>query len=258
MVADLAVKEWRAYRPTDHPKDVPPSINRFTMRLNDYWSDDDRQLLVQYIPKVVGLSQSDADEQTRRYLALDWCYRTAVPAAFRLAKLDAYAERLAIIAPIVDQASWSLAWPVMNGLYEETRARRTAWREDLRKQIRAAAAEVVAVVAAEVAVEAEEVAAEVAAVEIISRTLAGAASKGSLWPAPIVEIVRAGLATLPKDPSYGQVQKAVYGPVRDKMRELLTAAAGPDYVAYRRTMRDGALDLLDRMIAVGQREGVAA
>ncbi|HEY4099569.1 MAG TPA: hypothetical protein VGM20_01695 [Gemmatimonadales bacterium] len=263
-VAFVAGEKW-----SDAPACVSPVIRRFGMGLNDRWSDADRQLLVPFIPRVIGTRTTDADELTRKFMALDWAYRTAAPAAFRLLKLDEQAERLATIAPIVDQATWDLAWPVMRQLRDKAWERRAAALEKIRAIVKPAeVAAAVAAVAAEVEAEAEAeavaeaVAAAVAAAAAaaISRILGDESAENSLLRRELVEIIRKGAASLPKNPSWGQAWEAVYWPVRHKIRELIGTPGvfGPAYEAHRVWVRDSALDLLDRMIAVGRVEPTIA
>jgi hypothetical protein len=275
-IAFVAGEKW-----SDAPACVSPVIRRFGMGLNDRWPEDDKQLLIPFIIPAIGTRTTDADELTRKFMALDWAYRTAAPAAFRLLKLDEQAERLATIAPIVDQATWDLAWPVMRQLRDKAWERRAAALKKIRAIVKpaAVAAEAVAAVAAEAAaaaavaaeavaavaaeavavaaVAAEAVAAEVAA---ISRILGDESAENSLLRRELVEIIRKGTASLPKNPSWGQAWDAVYRPVRRKIRELIgtPGVLGPAYDAHRVWVRDSALELLDRMIAVGRVEPTIA
>jgi hypothetical protein len=111
---------------------------------------------------------------------------------------------------------------------------------------------------AEVAAAAAAVAAVVAVA--ISRILGDESAENSLLRRELVEIIRKGAASLPKNPSWGQAWEAVYWPVRHKIRELIGTPGvfGPAYEAHRVWVRDSALDLLDRMIAVGRVEPTIA
>src|SRR5438105_960553 len=61
------------------PACVSPAISAFTMRLNDRFDNDRRQLLKPYLLKVIGTKTNPEDELRRGYLAADWLIRTATP-----------------------------------------------------------------------------------------------------------------------------------------------------------------------------------
>ena len=93
MAAWLAGESW-----SDHPECVSPTITSFVQRLNDAWGTQDRQRLIDYIPRMIGTRGSDRLEETRSYMAVDWLVRTYVPAWLDLANRHAHAAESAAAA----------------------------------------------------------------------------------------------------------------------------------------------------------------
>jgi len=108
---------------TDAPACVSPVLRSFGVGLNDVLSDDRRQCLVPFVPRMVGTAGDGLDE-ARSYLALDWLVRTYAPAWLDLAGLSVEARALRDLRRIVDLVSAQAAGPVVRQSAEEAAA---AW-----------------------------------------------------------------------------------------------------------------------------------
>src|SRR5437773_1176907 len=85
-VAYVAGENW-----SDRPDCVSPVIAAFLRTWNDSVDDTFRQRLKPYIMRVLDTRTSDADEQTRAWLATDWFVRIQTPAWLELAGLHEWA-----------------------------------------------------------------------------------------------------------------------------------------------------------------------
>jgi hypothetical protein len=122
-VAYVAGEPWTAA-----PDCASPVLGAFLRSWNDNLDDDTRQTLKPYIPRLVGSRGTEAQEDNRSWMALDWLVRTYTPAWLRLAGLDNQADRLAglvelgattdmsSVRPAIDEvrrdaaAAWGVAW----------------------------------------------------------------------------------------------------------------------------------------------------
>src|SRR5690348_3612802 len=77
-VAYVAGEPW-----SDHPQCASPILGSFLRSWNDRLNDTDRQLLKPYIVRLVGTNTGPDDEQTRRWMLLDWLVHEYAPAMFR-------------------------------------------------------------------------------------------------------------------------------------------------------------------------------
>ena len=78
---------------SDHPTCVSPVLTAYGISLNDAWSDEQRQKLTPFIPRMIGTAD-DGQDEARSYLALDWLIRTYTPAWLDLAGLSDHAQAL--------------------------------------------------------------------------------------------------------------------------------------------------------------------
>ena len=99
-VALLAGEKW-----SDTPQCASPVIAAFLRNWNDNLDDDKRQELKRYIQPLVNSRGTQAQEDERSWMALDWLARAQVPAWLRLAGLTAQAEAIEACAPIVGPES---------------------------------------------------------------------------------------------------------------------------------------------------------
>ena len=82
------VAAWLAGEPhTDRPSCVSPVLRSYTMRLNDRWNNEDRQLLKPYAAKIVGTA-GDGQDGARLALAQTALTIDLLPPWLRLAGLD--------------------------------------------------------------------------------------------------------------------------------------------------------------------------
>lgn len=99
---------WIADEPhSDRPECACPVIAGLMIRLNDSWTDADRQLLKPYALKVVGTRSTREVETRRRWVMVDWSIRTFLPAMLDLAGLDEHATVLRALGEIRDAATAS-------------------------------------------------------------------------------------------------------------------------------------------------------
>lgn len=118
-VAWLAGEPW-----SDAPQCASPVIAAFVRSWNDALPDADRvRLLLPLLPDVIGTRTTDADDETRAWMATDWLVRVNVPAWLDLTpSLEAHAAALRALPPIMSSAvardsqlvitaAWAAAWP---------------------------------------------------------------------------------------------------------------------------------------------------
>lgn len=96
--AYIAGEPW-----SDHPQCVSPVIAAFLRSWNDSLPDETRTALLRpLLPLVIGTHTTDADEETRSWIATDWLVRVHTPAWLRLAGLTDHAQALESLARIAD------------------------------------------------------------------------------------------------------------------------------------------------------------
>src|SRR6185312_5871622 len=98
-VAYVAGEPW-----SDHPACACPVIAAFLRSYNDSVSDEVRQTLKPFIPRLVGTKSSAAVEERRALAATDWLIRVHAPAWLRLAGLSTQADALASLPEITATA----------------------------------------------------------------------------------------------------------------------------------------------------------
>jgi len=104
-----AIQEVRAWLTLDAASDavpecVCPVIGRLIIGLNDI-SAAHRKALVPLLPRLVGSKAELAVTIRRAFAVADWAVRVVAADALRSAKLEAEAEKLAALAPIVDETT---------------------------------------------------------------------------------------------------------------------------------------------------------
>ena len=102
LVAFMAGEDW-----SDHPDCASTVIGTYGRVWHDQLSiDEDRtRLLAPLAPLMIGTRTSDADEEIRAWMIVDWLARTCTPAWLRLDGLHDEAAALEACAPLVDKAS---------------------------------------------------------------------------------------------------------------------------------------------------------
>jgi hypothetical protein len=98
-VAMMAGERW-----SDHPKCASPVISAFLRSYNDSVSDEVRQTLKQYIPRLIGTAGSKDIEERRSLIAADWLVRIHTPAWLRVAGLTVQADALSSLPEITSMA----------------------------------------------------------------------------------------------------------------------------------------------------------
>jgi hypothetical protein len=135
----MEVAAWLAGEPhSDNPSCVSPVLRKLTIGLNDAWDDEQRQLLLPFLPRVVGTA-GDGRDEARSYLALDWLIRVYTPAWLELAGLSDEAGRLRGLHRITDRVTASAAGPVVRDAKSSAAAARDAARAAAWDAARAAA-----------------------------------------------------------------------------------------------------------------------
>jgi len=96
--AYIAGESW-----SDHPHCVSPVIAALLRSWNDALPDETRTTLLRpLLPLAIGTRTTDADEETRAWLAFDWMVRVHTPAWLRLAGLTEHAQAMASLSRITD------------------------------------------------------------------------------------------------------------------------------------------------------------
>ena len=210
---------WIAGEPwSDHPTCASPVIASFMRSWNDSLSDDDRQMLVPYVVRVVGTANGAKIENARAWMATDCLVRTQTPMWLRLAKLPDQAAELEALIPLTNTATARKAQPTIEAARSRADA---AWAAA------GAAAWAAAGAAAGAAAWAAGRAAGRAAAWDAGRDAAGAAAWAAAWAA-------AGAAA----------GAAARDAARDAAWDAAWAALRPTVVV----LQLSALELLDRMI----------
>ena len=200
---------------TDAPACASPVLTRFTIRLNDRWSTEQRQALIPFLPRMVGTAGDGLDD-ARMEIARQALTGDLLAPWLRLAGMDAEADAIST-ANLTD----------LRALLDSVRA--AAWRRrdqalaPIREKVRAAVREKLAERPA-VAVAAA-VAVAVADTVAVADAVAAGTRSGSYWPA--------------------------YHAARPIFAKAIEDCAAPKLIAIRdlaAAQRGMALDLLDRMI----------
>ena len=105
-VAYVAGEPW-----SDHPECACPVIGAFLRSWNDSMNDEDRQILLPLVPRLVGTRSTAEVEEQRAWMATDWLVREFTPAWLRLAGLDDHAHTLEKLATLTDSTSAREAQP---------------------------------------------------------------------------------------------------------------------------------------------------
>ena len=187
----LEVVAWLADEGhTDAPVSVSPVLRRFTISLNDNWSQEQRQKLIPFLPRMVGTA-GDGQDKARSYLALDWLIRIYTPAWLDLAGLTVEAQELRDLRRIVDMVTAEAAGLVIRNAQKKAAA---AWAADAAYAARAAA--YAARDAAYAARDAAYAAAEAAYAADAAARAAYAADAAGDAAAPTVETLQASALEL--------------------------------------------------------------
>ena len=215
----LEATAWFAGEPnTDHPKCVSAYLGAYGRALNDRLSDENRQKLIPFIPRLVGTA-NDGKDDIRQWMAADWAIRVATPRYLDAANMPDEAALLRALPPIVDRATADAARSTARGVRDAAWAARAAARADLVRRVKeelqkrgltnnaVEAAAVAEAAAAAVAEAAAAAVAEAAAAAAVAEAAAAAAAAAAVAAAAVADI--SGLA-------YGS---ASYWTFRDRVRD---------------------------------------
>jgi hypothetical protein len=112
---------------SDHPRCASPVLTSFCIRLNDRWKDDERQLLLAVIPKLVGTRGDKARHKRQAFAIVDGLIRDLVPSILDARKWDDLADKLRALAPVVDAETSRAARTACIDVRDEARKRRSAY-----------------------------------------------------------------------------------------------------------------------------------
>ncbi|MFT4295615.1 MAG: hypothetical protein QM582_09415 [Micropruina sp.] len=255
--------EWVSYLAgeghTDAPACASPVLRRYVIALNDRWSDEQRQALVPYLPRMVGTA-CDGQDDARREIARQALVTDLLPAWMRLAGMDTEAELLATSTPanlsIRLSSIRSAAWRRRDEALEPIRA---AVREKLATRpavadaaaVAAAVADAVAVAVAAAVADAAAVAAAVAAAAADAAAVAAAAADAAAVAAAVADAAAVAAAAADGGDPWGPAYTAAYNAARPIFERAIEQGTAPRLVAIRdlaASQRTVALDVLDRMI----------
>jgi len=123
-VAYVAGEPW-----SDHPACASPVISAFLRSYNDSVSDEVRQTLKPFIPRLVGTASTPEVESRRAIMATDWLIRVHTPAWLRLAGLTAHADALAGFPEITALAQIPSIMAPLDAARKDSAAARAAARD---------------------------------------------------------------------------------------------------------------------------------
>ena len=106
---------------SDHPACTSPVLTTVAIRLNDLWTDDERQLLARLIPRLVGTRTTHEHDVRRAYVMVDGTIREVVPLWIEAIGWRDLAARIRDLAPIVDVETARAARKVCNEVRDAAR-----------------------------------------------------------------------------------------------------------------------------------------
>jgi hypothetical protein len=216
----IGKKYGKAKKFTDDHPSISRVVRAFAIGLNDAWNDEDRQRLRPYVTRILGTKTTKEDEETRAWMATDWLARVHTPAFLRLAGLPEHAQALESLARIVDTTTARAAQPSLDAAESAARSAAGSAAESAARSAAGSAAESAAGSAARSAARSAAGSAAESAARSAARSAAGSAARSAARSAA------------------GSAAESASRPTV----ELLQSSA---------------LELLDRMIAVGQSEAAA-
>jgi hypothetical protein len=123
----MEVVAWIAGEPhSDHPQCASPILTSFCIRINDRWKDDERQLLLAVIPKLVGTRGDDARHKRQAFAIVNGHIREIVASVLDARNWNDLGDRLRACAPIVNVETARAAKVVCAEVRDEARKRRSA------------------------------------------------------------------------------------------------------------------------------------
>jgi hypothetical protein len=123
-VAYVAGEPW-----SDTPRCACPVLGAFMRSWNDALPDAERtELLLPFIPRLIGTRSTKAVEARRATMAADWYVRVFTPAWLRLAGLTKQADRLAAFPEITSFEKTPSLLPALEAVRGDAQAARSAAR----------------------------------------------------------------------------------------------------------------------------------
>lgn len=215
------------------PDDVSPVLHRLGIALNDKLDDDDRQKLKPFLPAGPGQpslldATSDGRDHIRRWMALDWVARSALPLWLDAAGQDGRAAALRALAPVVGDATAAAARQLLREVGNTMRDLRHAhWaklRADVEAQVKRRLADLGTVADAAAVADAVADADAAADADAVADAAADAAATyGDRWY---------------------QIRRAAYGAAYPAIKTRIAQT----YAPIIEQINAGALDLYARMI----------
>ncbi len=109
---------------SDHPKCACQVLTGFGIRLNDRFTDEERQLLAPLIPKLVWTRSSRSVELRRSYSLIDSSVRAITPMAMDVVGWKDLGDRLRALSEITDEQSARAARSTAGEVRDEASKRR--------------------------------------------------------------------------------------------------------------------------------------
>jgi hypothetical protein len=239
---------------TDAPSCASPVLTRYTIRLNDRWSTQQRQALKPFLPRMVGTA-GDGKDGLREQIAGQYVVGLLVP-WLRLAGLDEEADKVASSAgdlPALRRALWAAreaAWKVRvkqrRALVEKVRQHLAenplAAADAAADAVAAAAADAAAAAAAAAVAAAAAAAAADAAADAVAAAVAVAAADAAADAAAV-----AAADAVADGGDYWSQYEAAYAAAR-KHYETNPLPIAQEVADLAASQQGAALELLEKMI----------
>jgi hypothetical protein len=247
---------------SDHPACASPILTSFLISWNDAMSDEDRQMLKPYIPRLVGTRTTKRDEEVRAWMLTDWLARECAPAWLRLAGLKDQAELLESLAPLKSAVLARKAQPALDATRKKSAAAWAAAWAAAGAAAWDAARDAAGAAAWDAARDAAWAAARAAAWDA-AWDAAGAAARDAAWAAArdaagaaawdaARDAAGAAAWDAAGDAAGAAAWDAAGAAARAAAWDAAGAAARAALVPTTRGLQQSALLLLDRMIAVSK------
>jgi len=117
----LAGEPW-----SDHPQCVSPIIASFGRRWNDDLDNESRQVLVDYLPRIINTRGTRYQEIERYWMVVDWMCRVYMPAWLDLAGLTTEADTVRRLPKFADAKVAKKSQPTLDHARRQGDAARDA------------------------------------------------------------------------------------------------------------------------------------
>jgi hypothetical protein len=127
---DGCLLEWASYLAgepwSDHPECVSPTIAAFSRRWNDDLDDEPRQVLRDYLPRLLNTRGTHYQEIERYWMVIDWMIRVYLPAWLDLAGLTTEADSVRRLPKYIDAKVTKKSQPTIDKAKDISAARKLA------------------------------------------------------------------------------------------------------------------------------------